>query len=706
MIQVSDRYRELADADARNIEVSIDINNVTYNNYTDDDIIDFKVYRSIGSGGFTIGNAISNYCKITLATKKRIRSGSSVKLHVRFLGDTDSEWLRLGTFWATDTSSSRGQVEVTAHDRMYNLDKRCRFSGSSSNNVSPLSFPCTMQQMLDYIRKVLVFSCDFQCEDFTVEKCPLANENAQDDSKYYTYRQILGFIAGAHGANVYFNNENMLVFRRITDDTQRIEAKDCIDQNIDSEEPFTVLGLRLQVGENYIFINDTGGDYNDEMEGILEYSNPLGSIAVAEYIWKHLGNFSYYSCDFTRRGRGWIETGDLLSINDNVSGENVNILVQSIELELSASTGFNEHIASEAESEVESSNRTVSDSGGGGGSGGGGSGVGKFTNEAKNSEIFNEYTGGNTAEGSYCHTAGVGNRNSGNFNSICGGAGNTVSGSMGGIIGGGQNNAMNGNQSGVFAGQGNSVTGNQDVIAGGGSNKIGSENGAGQLCSIGGGSLNTIEHNSKNCTIGGGNGNTVESYSESNTISGGKNNTVAGSMSGVLSGEFNNASGSYSTIAGGQGNVIDGKASNQYNYNFIGGGQGNKLSGRNSVISGGGGNSVSGSNNFVGAGEANSIGKGVNYSAIASGNGNEISVGAVSFVGNNFIGAGREVKIIGFSNVSANGVGLVADRDGQALFGSYNAPTNGKGVFVIGNGTSDSDRSNLFVIYEDGTTSR
>ena len=704
MVEVSDSYRKLADADARNIEVKIVIDETTF---SADNIISLKIYRSIGSGGFAIGNATSDFCQFTLTSATRgIKSNAQVIPYVRFLNSGGGgEWLQLGVFWVTTASAGRTQLEVIAYDKMYTLDKQCTYLGTASGSVQALSFPCSMQQLLRYTCDIKGLECDFRCEDFTVETRPMIESSPTGENKYYTHRQMLGFIAGAHGANACFDSTGKLVFRQIaaadkeTEDDRYIEALDCIDQNISSDEPFTILGIRLNVDDNTIFISDSDEGYDEDMEGIIEHDNPLGSIAVAEYIWKRLGNFSYYSCDFTRRGRGWIETGDLLNINDNIlewvenekgeesesdeggedtedgeggemriSSKTVNILAQSIELELSAHTGFIEHITSKAESAAESSNRISS----GGGSSHDGC-VGEFTNDAKNSERFNDYKN-NTAEGNFSHTAGNNNKNSGYATSICGGNGNTI------------------------------TNGNMCVIAGGQGNGIDAPSGR-PLASV---------------------------------ISGGQGNKITGSHNGILGGISNMVNGTgYSAIAGGQSNKIgDDTLATSSTYNFIGAGQGNKIEGNRNAILSGQNNSISrrgGSSDVsdcvINSGIDNSI-IGMCQSAIITGLSNKIRAGSGQFwnfiatgehntidcSGNcNFIGAGFMVTMSGYgnffgsstspttiagnnntvfgsynevnhSNTFVSGRNLKTDGDEQVLLGYSNQSTDGKGTFVIAAG--------------------
>ena len=201
----------------------------------------------------------------------------------------------------------------------------------------------------------------------------------------------------------------------------------------------------------------------------------------------------------------------------------------------------------------------------------------------------------------------------------------------------------------------------------------------GNLCSICGGQLNS--NSGLACTISGGANNTIPVGAQRCTICGGYCNTTGGRLNAVLGGQDNKIDGTHNAIAAGLNNKIT-SGTEEARENFIGAGLNNKLSGID---------------NFIGSGSGNSISSASSHSAIAAGLDNTIN-GAYSF-----IGSGMNIEINGFTNVFANGTGLIADRSNQVLFGRYNAPTEGKGVFVIGNGSSPGSRSNCYVIYEDGS---
>jgi hypothetical protein len=278
-----------------------------------------------------------------------------------------SDWLKLGVFYVTKAKNERGINSFEASDRMYKLDRHCSFNGGSFRPA--LVFPATMQQMLDYIVAELnsqpfsFIECEFVCQKFIVAEKPVFDETIQGDRKYYTYRELLSFIASAHGANVKFKpaTDKMkiekLEFSIITNPVETIFAADCISQSVDDYEGFTIKGIRLFVDDNEIFINQTGEPYNEDMAGILEIENPFGSIEIAEYLWKILGNFTYYSCSLERRGKGWVEAGDVVNFVTIDGSHTLPIIVQNLDYEIAYNGGFIEKITSTAETAMQSSNR-------------------------------------------------------------------------------------------------------------------------------------------------------------------------------------------------------------------------------------------------------------------------------------------------------------------------------------------------------------
>ena len=234
MIEVTDLFKEMAQKYYRNVDFKIVSNDDESTIYSGDVILECQINRSVGSSGIQIGNAISDRLQFTLKSTDKIKSGTRLTPYVRYKGEENTEWLRLGRFYCTESKMSNGILTVTAYDRLYNFDKRCAFGGRDS--IQALSFPATHQQMWDYVCALRGVESDFQCADFTVSERPLANPNAEDDSKYYTQRQIIGMIAACNAGNAVIDSNGKLTVRRFANRTYTLNKNRCFTQEIDTAE--------------------------------------------------------------------------------------------------------------------------------------------------------------------------------------------------------------------------------------------------------------------------------------------------------------------------------------------------------------------------------------------------------------------------------------------------------------------------------------
>lgn len=373
MLEVPEKYREMADSDAREIKVKVVIGEAVL---TNDDIIELDIYRSLGESGFNIGGVVTSRLRLLALMKLPYSGEITMDVFVRFGFDDEnaSEYVQFGHFYghASNPSHKTAQVEIVGYDKLGSsgFNSRCTFAKVGD---AELQFPCTVQEMLEYVCIRRGLECDFECLDYTVYEMPV-KDRSKDDSdyeKYYTYKEIVGFIAAAHGASAAIDNSGKLVFIGLNETEETVNSGDCIDFALTYSEQFTVKGILLHVqnvlstGSTNIFINDDSKTaYDGEIsEGVAETSCPFGSIEIAENLWGQLGGFSYNSCEFTRRGRGWTELGDIIKAVDNLdvklNGEykNRQIIAQTIEWSFTADGGFIEHIISKAENSEESAER-------------------------------------------------------------------------------------------------------------------------------------------------------------------------------------------------------------------------------------------------------------------------------------------------------------------------------------------------------------
>lgn len=351
MISVSSSFKTNATKPVRNINAKISIGSVDYGI---EDIVSLDISRSTSDGGLSIGGTAAARLTATIrATILPTMDAYKITASIGFTALT-----QIGTFYITDLTQEKGYVSIEAYDRFYYLDKPCSFNGSADGKVESLSFPATHQEMLEYISKINGFSLSVTCEAFAkVKTKPIYNSEATNPTnKYYTYREIIGFIAACNGCNAQFDANDKLIFTRPSNSVETIEEGACESLSVAQDSGFTVKGIRFTIGTDTAFYIDANGTaYDETLPGVLEAVNPLATVEIMEYVWNKLGGYHYYAADISRRGRGWLLPDDVATVNSN--GTTKKVTVTAISYSLSKDSGFSEQITSTAESTEQSSNR-------------------------------------------------------------------------------------------------------------------------------------------------------------------------------------------------------------------------------------------------------------------------------------------------------------------------------------------------------------
>lgn len=730
MLEVPEKYRTMAKSDAREVSVKVMIGSVEL---TNDDIIELNIYRSLGENGFGIGGTVTTRVRLLCVMTLPYTGTVSMEVYVRFGFDdeTASDYVQLGRFYGqvSNPTKKNTQIEIIGYDKLGSsgLSARCTFAAVDD---ASLTFPCTAQEMLEYVCARKNIETEIVCNDYAIPEMPVKDKtrDTTDYERYYTYGEIISFIAAAHGANAAIDSSGKLVFLSAKQSEEQVNASDCIDFSLTTAERFTVKGILLHVqdtlstGSTNIFINDDSKEaYDGEIyEGVVEASCCFGSIEIAEALWGQLGGFAYNSCEFTRRGCGWTELGDVISATDDmrvdVYGKYVSrdIMVQTVEWSFSAANGFMEHIISKADSSEESaerlgSNNTINNSGGG---------VGEFTDEAKTSEIYNSYKDIKNESGAivkkknfinentpYTHVAGYSNSvdlNGSNSEaaSISGGSNNDIKNSSKAAIIGGQGNSIS--DSGISAildGLGNSISGRYGaaILDGSGNSIVNSE-----YSTIVNGSVSSIDR-SPYSIIAGGASHKIKNSSTYSAILGGTYNEHDGSIHSIINGGHDNKCQNcqHSAILDGTKNII----SNTH-YAAILSGENNSIDGgsNSSAILGGYNNSIKRSiDSVVLSGESNSINEGA-YGASAR----NIVSGASNHVTSCMDTAvfGSKNRVYALRSAFVCGEGHKADDTRSSFgalicghYGTLNSPSLDKTLlFVIGAGDSSTPKN---VVYAD-----
>lgn len=351
MISVSSSFKTNATKPVRNINAKISIGSVDYGI---EDIVSLDLSRSTSDGGISVGG--TSAARLTATIRADLLPTMDAYKVTVFIGFT--ELTQIGIFYITDLSQEKGYVNIEAYDRFYFLDKPCSFNGSADDTVDTLSFPATHQDLLSYIGKINDFTISAKSNDFAkIKTKPVFNSEATNPTnKYYTYREIIGFIAACNGCNAQFDANDKLIFTRPSNSVETIEEGDCESLSVAQDSGFTVKGIRFTIGTDTAFYIDANGTaYDENLPGVLEAVNPFATVEIMEYVWNKLGGYHYYAADISRRGRGWLLPDDVISIKSN--GATKKVTITAISYSLSKDSGFSEHITSTAESTEQSSNR-------------------------------------------------------------------------------------------------------------------------------------------------------------------------------------------------------------------------------------------------------------------------------------------------------------------------------------------------------------
>ena len=342
MREVDSGYKNGAKQNVRNVGIKIETNATSAKTINADKIISTTIQRSLTDGSFTIGNTPSDRLNAVVLDTDKLPKKTRVTVSAAF---DSSAYERIGRFYVDKCTRNGQRVTITAFDALSLTETEVKFGGKASKNLEKLEFPCTMQQMLDYIVTLKGMTCEFECQPFTVTKKPMKSE-----TEYYTARELFGFIAGCHGCNAKMDYDGKLTFREFGKVAANFTADNVLDMTIDDFEPFTVKGVLFTVGDDSIFIDDTpGSEYDAEADGIVQTNNPLATVEIAEYVWQKIGNLSYYGGSIKIRGEGILEPGDVVTVKNlkyPTDTTEYPVLITDISYSITRDGGFTETLSS------------------------------------------------------------------------------------------------------------------------------------------------------------------------------------------------------------------------------------------------------------------------------------------------------------------------------------------------------------------------
>lgn len=318
MVQVSDKFRQLATDNGRHVYCRIEADGEVF---LDDRLIEFTLDDVTHPDWFTVGSACANRFHFVARFDGELASGALVKPFVSF---DNEEWCSLGTFYISRRYVRGSIISVTAYDRMYTLDTEL---------TTALAMPCTSDELLREICDTHGIELPDGGSAFEVTSIP------QD----CTVRDMIGYIAGLNKACAKFDRDGRLILRSCTQYDEHISHLNCME--IHRNMTRSKVSCLIAETDSGTLVSGDGAVIDT-----VEMYNPLMTQDILDQMYSLFKPFSYYGADIVMQGLPYLESGEALYLLD---GDMLYPLVIS-EMELHYDGGLTGYIYSR--------NRTVADS--------------------------------------------------------------------------------------------------------------------------------------------------------------------------------------------------------------------------------------------------------------------------------------------------------------------------------------------------------
>ena len=300
MVAVSDKYKALATAAGREVSCVIEAGGFVF---YDSDIISFELEDIIHDEEMAFGSTASSRFHFELKTEKFIPLSAVIKPYITFAGSV--ERCPLGVFYIAKRYRRQNRYSITCYDGMYRLDDEYETS---------LVFPASAKEVMDELCAVCGIESDAVCGDFSCDSRP---EQA-------TFRDVIGYIAGLHGASARFGRNGRLCFKTLSDCGFTILRDNYFSATI-KQDPCVVeeIDVRTQ-GEEF-----KAGD-GTKLTAYAVY-NPLGNQLMADRLLEQWYGFFYYGMQIEMQGLPFLEAGDSVMVQNDADDTLFPAIISALE---------------------------------------------------------------------------------------------------------------------------------------------------------------------------------------------------------------------------------------------------------------------------------------------------------------------------------------------------------------------------------------
>ena len=252
--------------------------------------VDMKCIAGTGTSTLEIGCASSTQLDITMIQPDISLTGREILLEIGLMLDDDSiEYVKMGYFMAQKPTVDDGRITFTAYDRM-----AYKMSGYYLSNIL---YPCDISEVCAEIEALTGIRMKNAPSGISITKT----------FDGYTYRQVVGFIAGLDGKFATFDRDGVLDFKWYTTTDYSVELNRSFDDVVVQENVFQVGYISCAVDENNTIKSGQG------LTGIAT-SNFLMTQEILDGLYAKLKDMSYHPTTCSFAGDMRLELGDIVQV--------------------------------------------------------------------------------------------------------------------------------------------------------------------------------------------------------------------------------------------------------------------------------------------------------------------------------------------------------------------------------------------------------
>lgn len=252
--------------------------------------VDMKCIAGTGTSTLEIGCASSTQLDITMIQPDISLTGREMLLEIGLMLDDDSiEYVKMGYFMAQKPTVDDGRITFTAYDRM-----AYKMSGYYLSNIL---YPCDISEVCAEIEALTGIRMKNAPSGISISKT----------FDGYTYRQVVGFIAGLDGKFATFDRDGVLDFKWYTTTDYSVELNRSFDDVVVQENVFQVGYISCAVDENNTIKSGQG------LTGIAT-SNFLMTQEILDGLYAKLKDMSYHPTTCSFAGDMRLELGDIVQV--------------------------------------------------------------------------------------------------------------------------------------------------------------------------------------------------------------------------------------------------------------------------------------------------------------------------------------------------------------------------------------------------------